>query len=213
MVAVPLASLVLLPFLDPTDPAPGLTRRKSVSRSLDCRRVTTEEASTLYPGLIEPPKPRGEAVERDVVLCTQRLLPPGTRLARDEAVLSNLESSVVGFAEAAASLRPDLADRTWLVQAYYPDDTVAAKISFAAKNALMTENLVVSDRAPMLAAGDIDVITRMPTDERHPVACRRFAELGTLGPEHVLLSVVHRDDRATVLHAGLCDRGRWTWLR
>lgn len=205
--------LTLLPFFVLMDPAPGLTRSKTESRNLDCERITAEAASRRYPGQIEAPKPRGEYMERAAVVCRERLLRPGVRPARDEAILSSLQATTVALAENAASVRPDLQGSTWLVEAYYPSGPVAGKISFAAKNVLMGRGLAVSDRTPVLNAADIDVITRMSPDEAYPAACRRYYQSGTLGEGDALLAVISRDRRETALHAGLCTLGEWTWLR
>ena len=205
--------LAFLPFLGVMDPAPGLTRTATRARNLECERLTAETASRRYPGEINAPRPRGDYVERTLVVCRERLLRPGVRPPRDEAILSSLEATTGELARTAASLRPDLHGSTWLVEAYYPSGPVAAKITFATKNALMGRGLQVSDRAPILGAGDVDVITRLPPDEAYPAACRRYFETGSLGPDDTLLAVVHRDPRATVLHTGLCTLGQWTWLR
>jgi hypothetical protein len=195
------------------DPAPGLSRSQTSSRNLDCERVTAETASQEHPGRFAPSRPRGDFVERSVILCRERLTRPGLREPRDEAILSSLDAQATGLATAAESLRPDLREQTWLVEAYYPSAPVASKISFATKNALMTRGLGVSDRTPTLAAGDVEVVTRMPPDEAFPTACRRYYATGSLGERDALLAVGIRDPRETILHAGLCTRGQWTWLK
>ena len=77
----------------------------------------------------------------------------------------------------------------------------------------MAQGASVSDRVPTLAAGDIDVITRMSAEDAYPAACQRYYSLGSLKEDDVLLAVVRLDSRETALHAGLCDRGQWRWLR
>jgi hypothetical protein len=195
------------------NPAPGLAHPKSWSRNLDCERLSTEAAVQQFPGQIFPEAPRGEYVERDAVVCRQRLAPPGLRSPRDEAVLMTLDATAADLASAAQSLRPDLADRTWLVEAYYPSGPVAAKVSFAAKAALMDRGLTVSDRTPTLAAADLDVLARLDADQAFPGGCQRYAATGSLRDDDVLLAVLLRDPRETVLHAGLCARGAWTWVK
>ena len=206
-------SLLLLPYKGARDPAPGLLRSKQASRSLECERVSPETASQRYPGQIETARPRGDYVERSVLICQERLLGPHLRAPQDEAILSTLDEHALAVASAAQALRPDLAERTWLVETHYPSAQVSAKISFATKNALVRQGLLVSDRTPVLAVGDVEVITRMEPESAYPVACRRYAETGALGAEHALLAVVSLDPRETILHAGLCDRGTWSWLQ
>lgn len=208
-----LISLALLPFVGQPDPAPGLLRDKSWSRNLECDRVGAETGSQRRPGQVITSGPRGDYVDRSAVICAERLMRPGLRSDRDEAILSTLDDRAAELAGLAEALRPDLAGRTWLVETYYPSGPVSAKISFAAKNALVGRGLRVSDRTPILGAGDVDVITRMPPQQAYPAACQRYHQTGSLGPDDALLAVVSRDPRETILHAGLCTQGQWRWLQ
>jgi len=204
-------SLVLLASTTSKDPSPGWSRSVRDSRNMDCERMDGETASARHPGLIEAPGPRGDNIERSALVCRERVMAEGLRPARDEAVLMDLDDTVSGFALAAGSLRSDLTERTWLVEVHYPSAPVSSKIAFAAKNALNSQGLRVSDRAMTLSAGDVSVLTRLPPGEAWPAACRRYAA-GGLGEGDALLAVVTRDPRETQLHAGICDRGQWTWL-
>jgi hypothetical protein len=140
-------------------------------------------------------------------------LRPGLREPLDEAILTELEPISTDLATTAHSMRPELQERTWLVQAYYPSPVVATKISFATKNALVRRGLRVSDRAVTLAAADVAVLTRLPPDDAYPAACRRYFAAGSLREGEVLLAVISRDPRETILHAGLCTGGQWAWLK
>lgn len=208
-----LLALATVPFMLPLDPAPGFRTTRDEARRLDCERVDPTTASRQYPGQIEAPGPRGELMERRAVVCRERMMQPGLRSARDEAILSTLQAEVSALASEAAALRPDLAEQTWLVETYYPSVPVSQKVSFAAKDALVRAGLSVSDRAPGIGAADLQVITRMPPEQAYPAACLRYRQTGSLGEDDVLLAVVHRDPRETILHAGLCSGGQWTWLQ
>ncbi len=208
-----LVSLVLLPFVFGSDPAPGLLRTRAESRNLDCERVSTETGSQRYPGVIDPESPRGAYVERSVVICKERVMRPGLRSARDEAFLLSLQEQATALATAAATLRPELLERTWLVETHFPSSQVAAKISFATKNALVVQGLAVSDRTPVLGADDVDVITRMAPQQAYRAACQRYTATGGLAGDDALLAVVQLDPRETILHAGICLDGGWEWLR
>ncbi len=179
---------------------------------LRCERLTVEASQRIRPGALKRRRPRGDYAERTAALCAEPVLPPGIRDERDEAVFEGLDGRMGEFVASVHSLRPDLHGRTWLVEVFYPGGQAAPKISFAAKNALMTQGLSVSDRVPVLAAVDVAVITRLEPDEAYPAACLRWATTGGLRPEDVLLAVITRDRRSTLLQAGLCDNGRWTWL-
>lgn len=204
--------VALLPFLGLADGAPGLFRSLSKSRQVECERMSVEEAARRFPGRVSQARPRGDYVDRSVLICAERLL-AGLRDPAEEAILRSLHERTAALAQTAAGLRPDLAERTWLVEAFHGSGAVSSKIAFATKDALIQEGLMVSDRRPGLAAGDVDVITRMPPFEAYPSACRRYFDGGSLSDEDALLAVIHLDPRETALHAGLCVDGRWTWLR
>ncbi len=205
--------LLFLPTLIHKDPAPGMTMSRTRSRTLECERITAEVASQRYPGKVQPSRPRGEYLERSALVCAERLVRPGLREDRDEAILSSLQALVADLTSSAVDLHPELASRTWLVEAFYPSAPVSAKLSFATKNALVERGLLVSDRTPTLSAGDVDVLTRMPPEQAYPAACRRYNDNGSMGAEHALLAIVSRDPRETILHAGLCADGQWSWLK
>jgi hypothetical protein len=205
--------VAFLVFVAPKDPAPGLLHSKTATRNLECERLSVEEAARAHPGEVAAPGPRGDLYPRSALVCTGRFMRLGLRSNKDEAILSALDQRTRELALAADSLRPNLEGSTWLVEAYYPGNQMASKIAFATKNALVAQGLRVSDRTPILAVGDIQVITRMAPDDAYPAACRRYFDNGSLGPDDVLLGVISRDRRETVLHAGICTRGQWTWLR
>ncbi|MCA9541796.1 MAG: hypothetical protein KC620_23025, partial [Myxococcales bacterium] len=102
---------------------------------------------------------------------------------------------------------------TWLVEVFHPEVAVGQKISFAVKNALLDRGLHASDRAPALAAGDIEVIGAVEPERAYPLVCARYAAAGSLRPDDALMAVVLRDPRETMLHVGVCADGRWRWLR
>lgn len=206
-------ALMILPFMIHPDPAPGLLRGKRRSRNLECERMDAETGSQRYPGEIRTSPPRGDFVERSAIVCAERLTRPGLRATRDEAILSALQPLVADLTAAAGDLRPDLGDRTWLVESYYESAQVSAKLSFATKNALVDQGLTVSDRTPTLSAADVEVITRLPPTTAYEAACERYTANGSLHEGDVLLAVVSRDPRETILHAGLCTDGRWSWLK
>ncbi|MCB9761284.1 MAG: hypothetical protein H6739_15690 [Alphaproteobacteria bacterium] len=204
---------VLLPYVLPVPPAPGLIRPKRELRNYTCERMSIQDGVRRYPGQVSPPEPRGDWYERSVVVCQERMLRLGLRDNLDDVILLSLEDRATELAGFASALGPALADHTWLVEVYYPSAPVSEKIDFATKNALMAEGLKVSDRAPRLGVGDVQVLTRMPPELAYPSACQRYYANGSLGEQDALLAVVHLDPRETALHAGLCAQGRWTWLR
>lgn len=213
MIAPTLLLSGLMPFLAPAWPAPGLFRTKARVRRLDCERLTTEATLSLYPGEIEPERPRGDYVEREIVRCHPRLLPAGVRAPRVEALLRDLERHAGAVAGHVGALGANGTARTWLVEAHDPDAQVVGKLRFAVQNALIEQGLQVTDRTPRLAFQDVQVITRMPASQAYAAACRRYHENGSLGPQDALVALVNRDRRETGLHAGVCVDGGWTWLQ
>lgn len=203
----------VLPLFAPLtdDPAPGIFSTKAEARNLDCERLSEIDAHRRFPGTVSEPAPRGTYIETDAMACRARIMEDGDRPPRDEAILQDLSVSAAEIVEAAlvASDR----NATWLVEAFYPDLSVGTKIAFATKTALAERGRRVSDRAPLLAAGDLLVLGRMTPLEAYPIACARYAALGSLVDGEVLLAPILTDLRATILHAGVCSDGTWRWLR
>ncbi|MFZ5479430.1 MAG: hypothetical protein ACOZNI_21880 [Myxococcota bacterium] len=208
-----LFGLYLVPALFHPDPAPGLAKDRARARTFECERLELETAARRRPGDVKPARPRGEYLERSALVCTQRLVRPGLRDDRDEAILASLGPLAGELTAAAGDLHPELAGRTWLVEAFYPSVAVSGKLAFAAKDALVSKGLRVSDRTPVLSAGDVDVLTRMSPEEAYPAACARWRDNGSLGADDVLFAIVSRDPRETTLHAGVCAGEGWAWLK
>jgi hypothetical protein len=211
-----IALRIAFPYADPSDPMPSLAVSRTRSRTYECSPVDAARGSQLYPGRVDRVYSRGDVLQPDSFVCRQRLLhnlDSGARSSLDGAILASMTPLVTDLAGLAASVDPALTERTWLVEAFYPDPAVQTKIAFAAKNALMDAGVSVSDRAPVLGVGDVAVLTRMAPADAYPAACIRYSAIGSIGPDDVLLAVVHRDPRETTLHAGLCVDGAWRWLR
>lgn len=189
------------------DPIDGLLPAEVDANELDCTVLTSEGAERIAPGEVPQPE-RGDSLDRRAVVCRERLLPQGTRRAQDDAILMDLRRHAKTLASSAADTQ-----RTWLVEVYHPRPAVAQKIDFAVKAALLDRDFRVTDRAPTLAAGDIEVIGRLSHDRAWPLACMRYAATGSVGPKDALLGIVLRDHRETILHAGTCIDGRWQWVR
>lgn len=200
------------------DPLAAIVHSKEEPRNLDCRRLGQAEAHELYPGLIPEPASRTLAgTTTDVLACRRRFVRLGERAPRDEVVLTSLRqttSDIVQAAVAGASAEGSgAASLTWHVDAFYPSLEVASKIAVAARTELAERGHRVSDRAPLLAAADIAILSRMPPQEAYPAACRRYHAAGLLEKDDALLALMVVDPRETQLHAGLCRRGEWRWFR
>jgi hypothetical protein len=195
------------------DPAPGVWNSKTEVRNLECTRMTQARAHELYPGTVPEPAPRisGNLMEVDALACTPRIIRAGERPARDEVILSSLSGLVREITE-VASAHGD-ANTRWHVDAYYPEPRVASKISVAARTDLAERGHKVSDRVPLLAAGDLDVMRSLPAKDAYGLACTRFYAQKSLGEDDAFLAIAIVDDRETQLHAGVCRRGQWQWVR
>ena len=193
------------------DPSPGFTQSKAQSRKLECAALSQARAHELYPSEVPELPPRGSNVPAQALACGQRYLDYGERSARDEGILSSLGKSVSELVQAANALVPG--DVTFRVDAFYPEPAVAAKISVAAKMALVERGRKVSDRAPLLAAGDVAVLWSLPPRAAFPTACARYAAEKALKDDEVFLGLMIIDSREMQLHAGVCVRGAWKWLQ
>lgn len=180
---------------------------------MECERVPVSVAIARYPGVVRPPDPRGDLVEREVLICSEKLMNPDLRSPADEAILSSLDQTAQDIAGLATAARPELRDKTWLVESHTANPEVSAKLSFAAKNALVNQGMTVSDRSPILGFDDIQVITRLSPMEAWPAACFRYAQNESMGPDDALLASVVLNPRETIVHSGVCAQGVWTWLR
>lgn len=195
-----------------SDPSPGLLSSRDELRNLDCQRVPQAAAHQRFPGVVPEPAARTTTMMQiDALICERRFVRYGVRGARDEAILTSLRQSVGEITELAqATSAPDT---TWHVDAFYPEPKVAAKIAVAAKTDLAERGLSVSDRVPLLAAGDLAVMRGMPTAQLYPLACKRFFDQRSLGEKDAFLGIVLVDARETQLHAGVCQGGQWRWVR
>ena len=194
------------------DPAPGIATGQNEARNFECERVGQVEAHDRYPGDIPPVPARNDTESKvDALLCQARFVSLDARLPRDEAILSRLRMSVGALTQLASALHPG--DVVWHVDAFYPEPTVAMKISVAAKTALFEHGRAVSDRVPTLAAGDISVLIRMPPKQAYAVACKRYFAENVLGARDVFLGLMIVDARETQLHAGVCQAGQWRWVQ
>lgn len=207
--------LFFMPSLieEANDPIGAILPSEIDPADLECEPISTEAARILAPGQVPEPSARGDFIERRAVICRERLMARGERPPRDDAILSTLNTTAAELTGLVAALDGPLAGRTWLVEVYHPDPRVSLKVSFAMKNALLDRGLAVSDRAPTLAAGDVEVIGRTEPARAWPLACARYAATGSVGPGDALMGVALRDRRETQLHVGVCADGRWRWLR
>jgi hypothetical protein len=207
MLLAPLTGLLARAY----DPAPGIWHGTKESRNLECIRMSQAQAHELHPGQVPEPPPRGEPGVTDALICTQRFLELGERKERDEVILTSLSQSVGEITDAASALGGG--EVNWHVDAFYPQPEVASKIAVAARTNLAERGRKVSDRVPILAAGDISVLGRMSPKESYPLACARYFAEGSLREMDAFLGIMIVDERETQLHAGLCLGGRWRWLQ
>jgi len=207
--------LMYMPSLIETarDPMNGYVAPNATLRTLDCEPISTEGARRIAPGRVSDAHARSDFLNRRAVVCRERLMPLGVRRPQDDALLSNLRGMARDMAGAVAEAAPKASGRTWLVEVFHPDAALSYKIGFAVKNALLERGVRVTDRAPSLAAGDVEVLGVTPQNKAYPLACTRYAAGGGLGPNDALLAVVLRDPRATIMHAGVCVDGQWRWVR
>lgn len=205
------------------DPSAGLLTTKAESRNYDCERLKQREAHERYPGVVPEPEvrvnePDGEERRRfflqsgtGALVCKGRFVEWTMRRGRDEWILSTLSQSV---AEIAAAVKPLVPEGTVLhVDTFYPSIEVAQKVNVAARTALFERGMRVSDRVPLLAAGDIVYLARTAPKQGYPLACRRYQAEDALPKGTAFLGLMILDPREAQLHAGFCLDGKWKWLQ
>lgn len=184
-------------------------------RQLECERLSQAEAHARNPGAVPAPNARSSVImEVDALSCRYRVMPPGAREVRDEAILSRLAAEVEELTALATS-RVDESTR-WVVDAYYPSPSMVRKIANATRVALVERGRQVDDAPPRFSAGDVEVLRTLPMREAIPVACRRLHQEGGLAAEgedvaFLALALLHPSE--TQLHAGICRQGAFQWLR
>lgn len=205
--------LPLLPFLSDADvdPASRFWLGRQHLRTYACDFTTHAEAHERYPGRVPEPPPRFvTARETHAMICLPPILPEGVKGPRDELVLDGLKARMDALASRALVALE--ADVRWVVDAYYPSPRVSVRIATAARAALAERGLPVSNRAPLLAAGDLLVMRELSLVRAFSLACQRYAAEGGLADDEALLAVVLPDPRASELVAGVCHQGRFRWL-
>ena len=195
-----------------TDPSVDAWKGRSALRHLDCDRVPQAQAHKLHPARVPEVAPRVETfLEYDALVCTRRLLPWGEHPARDELVLDDLSTSIAALVQPALALGDD--DTVWSIDAFYPDVGMQSRIANAARAELAQRGLRVSSSVPLLAAGDLLVLRGMDVPSAMQLACARFAAEGSMDEHDAFLGIALVDNRESALHAGVCRRGAWRWLR
>lgn len=202
---------LFLLFACTKDPSAGFIQTKEQARNYDCQRLSQTEAHERFPGVVPEPAPRGSFGGFDALVCNRRLVEWGERDGRDEVVLSSLRGTVDELVRLATAAAPE--GTRWYVDAFYPDPRVSQKISTAARVSLYERGQAVSDQVPLLAAGDIAVLARMPPSTSYAIACSRYFAEDVLGRGEGFLGLMIVDARESQLHAGVCLNGAWRWLQ
>jgi hypothetical protein len=197
----------------------------------ECERLSQTEAHTRYPASVPPTNSRSAALfQIDALACRHRVVENGARPARDEAILQRLQDDV-GELTGLAAASSDAGTR-FVVDAHYPNPEIVRKIAGASRVALVERGRQVSDRPPQLTAGDVEVLRTFPMRDAIPIACRRLHQSGALTPKKskdasaslaqddtvvdddvAVLSIALLHPQESQLHAGLCRRGEFRWLR
>jgi hypothetical protein len=181
-------------------------------RTLECERFSQAEAHRRHPAEVPPPAARTSTMmEIDALVCARRVVPWGKSDPRDEVIVSILSdevSAITLLANAAIE-----GEGRVFVDAFYPQPELAQKIANATRLSLADAGRRVGSRAPLLAAGDVEVTFSMPLQQALPVTCQRlFAEGSVVGDDALVMVALLRDNE-TQLHGAVCQKGRLRWLR
>jgi len=191
----------------------------------ECERLSQTDAHTRFPASVPPTNARSAAFfQIDALSCRHRIVENGARTARDEVILQRLQDDV-GELTGLAAASSDVGTR-FVVDAHYPNPEIVRKIAGASRVALVERGRRVSDRPPQLTAGDVEVLRTFHMRDAIPIACRRLHQSGALTPKRnaegdaeavdddvAVLSIALLHPQESQLHAGLCHRGTFRWLR
>lgn len=210
-------------------------------RTLTCERLSQADAHERYPAEIPPTDARSTTfLTRDALVCERRQVPSGQNHPQDELILEHLTRDVdelvslttptlrgdFGEPEVPPSNMPGAStndDGTWglprgevkrvFVDVHYPRSGLRQKIAAAAQVALFDQGFPVHQGAPLLAAGDVEVITTVPPQFSAPLACQRLHAEGALRADDALVTLALLREQESILHVGVCRQGGFTWLR
>ena len=194
------------------DPIQQAWLGREQTRQLECERISQAEAHKRFPAEVPATAMRTSTMmELDALVCARRVVPWGTLHPRDEVILSTLSTEVSAIVGGVAGAVP-VGSRV-VVDVSYPSPQVAQKIAIATRQSLADAGHRVSNLAPLLAAGDVEVLSALTPAEALPVGCARLFAEETLTGTDAFVGVALLRDNETQLHAGLCQKGRWQWLR
>jgi hypothetical protein len=194
------------------DPIQQAWQGREHTRQLECERLSQAEAHRRSPAEVPPPAARtATMMQLDALVCARRVVPWGKSDPRDEVILTTLSDEVAAIVNAAASAIEG--DGRVFVDAFYPQPEIAQKIANATRIGLADAGRRVGSRAPLLAAGDVEVVGAMSLMQALPITCARLKAEGSLTDNDAIVVVAIVRDNETQLHGGVCQKGRFQWLR
>ncbi|MCP4500563.1 MAG: hypothetical protein GY822_11440 [Deltaproteobacteria bacterium] len=203
----------LLVFVDlADDPVHEAWQGRQAARQFECERMSQARAHEKFPGRIPATSARGTALfQIDALVCERRVIPDGTRTPRDELILGNFNDEIGELSGLAAKVGDK--NTRWIVDAYYPDSAMVQKIAGATRVSLAERGLFVSDQPPIFTGGDVEVFRTLPVRYAIPLACKRLFDTHSLDDNTAFLAIALLHEKESQLHAGICQHGKFTWLR
>lgn len=196
------------------DPIQAGWQGRAALRDLECERLDQAEAHRRHPAEVPATTMKtATMMTTDALVCRRMVVPWDERPGRDGVILASLGEESTAMAGAVVGALGDARTGRVDVDVFHPDPRMAQKIAHASRQALAERGLQTSGLAPLLAAGDVDVIGGLPVEKALPVGCARLFAEGTLRPGDAFVGVALLREDETTLHAGLCREGRWQWLR
>ena len=196
------------------DPIQAGWQGRAALRDLECERLDQAEAHRRHPAEVPAtPMKTSTMMTTDALVCRRMVVPWDDRPGRDGVILALLSEESAAMAGAVVGAVGDVRGGRVAVDVFHPDPRLSQKIAIASRQALAERGLPMSGLAPLLAAGDVDVLTGIPLERALPVGCARLFAEGTLQASDAFIGVALLREDETTLHAGLCREGRWRWLR
>lgn len=195
------------------DPIQSGWQGRAALRDLECERLDQAEAHRRHPAEVPATTMKtATMMTTDALVCRRMMVPWDERGGRDGVILARLDEESTAMAGAVTGALGEARGRV-SVDVFHPDPRMAQKIAHASRQALAARGLTTSGLAPLLAAGDVDVLAGLPVERALPVGCARLFAEGTLQAGDTFVGVALLREDETTLHAGLCQEGRWRWLR
>lgn len=183
---------------------------KQERRNSHCVLLDQAQGHQRFPEQILAPAVRNIGDVSQLLYCAPNYIPITMRNAQDEAILQQLSDFAQQISQLAQPYQRR--DSYWLVDVFYPNAKVRAKLTTAIQLALAAQQGTIATQLPHLPVAQLAALGAIPAQQAYPAACALYASQADLPPQALLLQILQLDHRELQLHAGICSQGQWQWL-